>query len=666
VANGQPVSGLAAQPGQYLTSARAAGTVVGSQPALTVMATDPANYFGSAPGVRIVKAINATDPNHPTAIEDANTAPGPAFVKGTSVIWTYQVFNTGNVPVSITSLKDNNGTPTVTTDDWSPAPVLSGGYNVGDLNHNNLLDTNEVWLYTSQGVKNYTVAIGQYSNIGTVTAQDPNTSQTVAASDVNYHWGQSKGEGLTPGFWKNNADSNGAVAWPRFPDRTGPLVYSPTQLLGSVFNVPSSLGLGNIDLDDTLNLGGAGAQALPRMGVAALLNATHPRVAYPLTARQVIDQVNAALASGNATTIENLKNQLDSYNNLGSDLDQYGNTTGPQLAAAAPTGPQLGVSLLTEAQLTPIVVEALALWSGRTDMPALSLKDVHIAIADLPDGSAGQLPVLGYTAGTILIDVNAGGFGWFIDPTPADNSEFAATDSSNVLTAPADSPAYGRMDLLTVVLHELGHVFGLEDLGAGDDAHDLMAATLLPGERRLPGRGGLPITPIAPKATAADAPVAVAIPAPTPGNSLRDLVRTPFVVAFPPQRQGTVVIPPSVPVPAAVQQVWTGQARTATAFSPLDLALFAVDSGKRLDWQAAGEWGTWPSGGKPPALADRHTLDDFFTRFSPQKPLPDLAVATRGASPANLEALLGDLDNEMLAEVARFWGDGPSARRRSG
>src|SRR5205807_4315114 len=124
------------------------------------------------PGARVVTAINATDPYHPTEIEDANSAPGPAFVNGTGVVWTYQVFNTGNVALSITSLKDNNGTTSTTADDFSPAQVLSGGYNVGDSNHNNLLDPSEVWLYTSQGVRSYAVRTGQYSSLGAVTARD--------------------------------------------------------------------------------------------------------------------------------------------------------------------------------------------------------------------------------------------------------------------------------------------------------------------------------------------------------------------------------------------------------------------------------------------------------------------------------------------------------------
>jgi hypothetical protein len=99
--------------------------------------------------------------------------------------------------------------------------------------------------------------------------------------------------------------------------------------------------------------------------------------------------------------------------------------------------------------------------------------------------------------------------GWFVDATPVDSSEFtvtrsvseggsAALQSAAVLQAPAASPAAGKYDLLTVLLHEMGHLAGFHDLeGAeiGDDHNhvdpllhpfDLMGADLQPGERRLP------------------------------------------------------------------------------------------------------------------------------------------------------------------------------------
>ena len=63
-----------------------------------------------------------------------------------------------------------------------------------------------------------------------------------------------------------------------------------------------------------------------------MLNATHPWVAYPLSASEVIALTNAAIASGNPTTIESLKNQLQGYNERESDLDANGNVPPPKLS----------------------------------------------------------------------------------------------------------------------------------------------------------------------------------------------------------------------------------------------------------------------------------------------------------------------------------------------
>jgi hypothetical protein len=125
-------------------------------------------------------------------------------------------------------------------------------------------------------------------------------------------------EGLTPGFWKNHTN-----VW-------GPTGYLPTQTLESVFDVPDSLGMDNFTLLEALNFkGGSGvagaARNLFRHAVAAVLNAAHPLVDYTITSASIITQVNVALASGNKTATETLKDTLDSYNNKGGGIDAHGN-----------------------------------------------------------------------------------------------------------------------------------------------------------------------------------------------------------------------------------------------------------------------------------------------------------------------------------------------------
>ena len=107
---------------------------------------------------------------------------------------------------------------------------------------------------------------------------------------------------------------------------------------------------------------------------------------------------------------------------------------------------------------------------------------ITVSVADLPGGAIGQTVGEGINA-TITLDDNAANYNWFIDPTPADHSEFLPTSNPNEWVAKAGSDAAGKMDMLSVLLHEYGHALGIEHSA---DNHDYMATTLTPGVRRLP------------------------------------------------------------------------------------------------------------------------------------------------------------------------------------
>ncbi|MDL2122389.1 MAG: matrixin family metalloprotease [Deltaproteobacteria bacterium] len=437
--------------------------------------------------IRIEKAINAFDPTKPTSLEDADSPSGPALTVRTPVTWTYLVINEGNVPIRDITIVDDFGTPDETSDDFTPVSVDDdgNGFNDGDTDTDAVLDAGETWLYTSEGVVNYTVQEGQYRNIAYVTGvYDPNPDEdgitfSVANDDANHHIGQRKGEGNTPGFWKNNVAFHSSVAWPRGTDDN--LIWGPYQTLESVFDLPDDLKLKYYDvrLVDALGLGGGQEDALMRHAVAALLNATHPYIAYPLTTRQITEAVNEVLASGDQEKIEDLKDDLDRFNGLESDLNQHGHIQIDEddkaLQAATFPDQPIAADAPTAEMLAPIVDAAMAHWAA-TGIDTTALEAVTLEIVDLPG------LILGQTSGeTVLIDVDGAGHGWFFDPTPYDDTEFRRRNGATELIAVPSSPAYGDIDLLTVVMHELGHVLGLEHT----EQEGLMDASLDAGVRQL-------------------------------------------------------------------------------------------------------------------------------------------------------------------------------------
>ena len=106
------------------------------------------------------------------------------------------------------------------------------------------------------------------------------------------------------------------------------------------------------------------------------------------------------------------------------------------------------------------------------------LNTIPVTFADLTGSALGQTNASGIT-----LDTNAAGYNWFIDTTPADNSEFLPTSNPNEWVAKAGSAAAGKMDMLSVLLHEYGHALGINHSA---DPNDYMGTTLTAGVRRLP------------------------------------------------------------------------------------------------------------------------------------------------------------------------------------
>jgi fibronectin type 3 domain-containing protein len=124
--------------------------------------------------------------------------------------------------------------------------------------------------------------------------------------------------------------------------------------------------------------------------------------------------------------------------------------------------------------LTSIVTSAIALWQGAgvSASTTNAWKSGRVSFVDLPDDLLGVA-----LSDRILLDRDAAGWGWFVDPTPSSSEEF----KDGVAT---QKEAKAGIDLLSVVLHELGHAFGWVD--DHDSDSNVMGHRLAAGTRRLP------------------------------------------------------------------------------------------------------------------------------------------------------------------------------------
>jgi plastocyanin len=138
--------------------------VVGTPPGglADVSDEDVSHYFGSAPGISLVKKLDG----------NVTSTPGPYLLKDTAITWTYEVTNTGNVDLTNVTVVDDNGTPADPFDDRTACTGLTIAAGATNISSCLLSDT---------------VKLGSYHNIATVTGTPPVGTNVTATADGYYY-----------------------------------------------------------------------------------------------------------------------------------------------------------------------------------------------------------------------------------------------------------------------------------------------------------------------------------------------------------------------------------------------------------------------------------------------------------------------------------------------
>ena len=138
---------------------------------------------------------------------------------------------------------------------------------------------------------------------------------------------------------------------------------------------------------------------------------------------------------------------------------------------------------LSATELQLMTGEAIARWAdfGLSAGNLARMQAISTQITDLPNGELARI-----NKDVIEIDDEAAGFGWYFDPLPADDSEFAVSVANKESQATELSAAHGHMDLMTVLMRQMRVALGFKKLSLNGNQGWLMQNTLRVGTRRGP------------------------------------------------------------------------------------------------------------------------------------------------------------------------------------
>ena len=131
--------------------------------------------------------------------------------------------------------------------------------------------------------------------------------------------------------------------------------------------------------------------------------------------------------------------------------------------------------------LETLLEASSVIWQDLGAKPAQlqHIQNLTVEFADLPGGGLAEVS----SSNSIRLDRDAGGRGWFMDPTPHSSSEYNTRDPYTKARAADQGKASQHYDLLTTLLHEQAHILGQNHR---DQPRNLMHGSLSIGVRKYP------------------------------------------------------------------------------------------------------------------------------------------------------------------------------------